>query len=166
MERNIFEECGQLLAKNKLTIACAESATAGQLTAAFSLSKHSGNFFKGGLACYDACIKEEILHVNHKLLEEFTPESAEVTFAIAKGLMTLIKADIHIGITGLTRAGGSETEEKPVGTMFFCGLFGENKLFEDRQVFKGSQEEIVAQASIHTAKLLKNSLLQLKPQQA
>lgn len=162
MERNIFEECGQLLAKNNLTIACAESATAGQLTAAFSLSEQSGDFLKGGLACYDACVKEDLLHVNPSLIEEFTPESAEVTFAIASGLMTIIKADIHIGITGLTRAGGSETEEKPVGTMFFCGLFGENKLFEDRKVFQGSQEEIVAQATTYTAHLLKTALLQIQ----
>ena len=161
MEHNIFEECGQLLAKNKLAIACAESATAGQLTANFSLSEQSGDFLKGGLACYDACVKEELLKVDAKLLEEFTPESAEVTFAITKGLMTIIKADIHIGITGLTRSGGSETKEKPVGTMFFCGMFGENKLFEDRRVFQGNQEEIVRQATIHTATLLKESLMQL-----
>lgn len=163
MERNTFEECGQLLAKNKLTIACAESATAGQLTAAFSLSERSGDFLKGGLACYDACVKEELLKVSPELLEKFTPESAEVTFAIAIGLMNLISADIHIGITGLTRPGGSETAEKPVGTMFFCGMFGENKLFEDRQVFTGSQQEIVRQATVHTAKLLREALLQLKP---
>jgi len=162
MERNIFEECSQLLAQNNLTIACAESATAGQLTAAFSLTQQSGFFLKGGLACYDACVKEDLLHVNPALIEEFTPESAEVTFAITTGLMTIIKADIHIGITGLTRAGGSETKEKPVGTMFFCGLFGENKLFEDRKVFQGNQEEIVAQSITHTAQLLKGALLQIQ----
>lgn len=162
MERNIFEECGQLLTKNKLTIACVESATAGQLSAAFSLSEQSGDFLKGGLACYDACVKEELLKVDTKLLEAFTPESAEVTFAITVGLMAIIKADIHIGITGLTRPGGSETKEKPVGTMFFCGMLGKNKIFEDRKVFNGSQEEIVNHAVYHTALLLRNSILELR----
>jgi nicotinamide mononucleotide (NMN) deamidase PncC len=41
----------------------------------------------------------------------------EVTEAIARGLTTLIPADIHIGITGLPCPGGSETAEKPIGTM-------------------------------------------------
>lgn len=162
MERNIIDECGQLLAKDNLSIAFAESATAGQVTATFSLCKQSGDFLKGGLSCYDASLKEELLNVSRQLLEEFTPESAEVTFAIATGLMTVIPADIHIGITGLTRPGGSETAQKPVGTMFFCAMFGENKLFEDRQVFKGSQEEIVSQAVSHTAQLLKKSVLELR----
>jgi len=159
MEQNIFEECRELLVQYNLTMACVESATAGELTATFSLTQQSGDFLKGGLICYDACIKEDLLKVDPALLKEFTPESTEVTYEITKGLSHLIEADIHIGITGLTRPGGSETIEKPVGTMFFCGLFGENKIFEDRKVFEGSQEEIVRQATVHTAYLLKKSLI-------
>lgn len=154
MNRENVERCGKLLAEKGMTIAFAESATAGRAAMEFSLCKDAGKFLKGGLVCYDAGLKEDVLHVSQEVIDAYSPESAEVTFAIAAGLEQLIKADLHIGITGLTSAGGSESVEKPVGTMFFCGLFGENKVFEDRKVFSGSPEAIILAAVDHTAKLL------------
>ena len=155
MERLSIERCGQLLAKKKLTLAFAESATAGRAAMEFSLCPNSGEFLKGGIVCYDACLKQDILHVHKGLIEEFTPE---VTYAIAKGLMSVIPADITIGITGLTWAGGSETREKPVGTMFFCAILGENKLFEDSQIFQGNEIAIAEQAIVHLSKRLYQEL--------
>lgn len=154
MDRTDIEECGRLLAEKGLTVAFAESATAGRQAMEFSLCKDAGKFLKGGIVCYDACLKEELLHVSKELIDACTPESAEVTYAIAIGLQQHIGADIHIGITGLTSPGGSETPEKPVGTMFICGIMGEFKIFEDREVFNGSPGEIILGSVARTAKLL------------
>lgn len=158
MERLSIERCCQLLVKKKLTLAFAESATAGRAAMEFSLCPNAGEFLKGGIVCYDACLKQDILQVHKGLIEEFTTESPEVTYAIAKGLMSVIPADITIGITGLTRAGGSETREKPVGTMFFCAILGENKLFEDSQIFQGNEIAIAEQAIAHLSKRLYQEL--------
>lgn len=158
MERFSIERCGRLLAIKHLTLAFAESATAGRAAMEFSLCERAGEFLKGGLVCYDAYLKEQVLQVPKPLIDEFTPESPEVTYAIAKGLGELIDADISIGITGLTRTGGSETEEKPVGTMFFCAILGGEILFEDRQYFKGDQNEISSKAVAHLSELLFNAL--------
>lgn len=38
--------------------------------------------------------------------------------------------------------------------MFLCGVLGENKIFEDRQVFQGGPEQIIIQAVDLAAKLL------------
>lgn len=154
MKRLSIERCGHLLAQKKLTLAFAESATAGRAAMEFSLCEHAGEFLKGGLVCYDAHLKEYLLQVPKRLIEKFTPESQEVTYAIAKGLRSVIPADITIGITGLTRAGGSETKEKPVGTIFFCAILGEKKLFEDRRHFEGDQIEISSKAVAHLSELL------------
>lgn len=161
MNRKLIEECGALLARKGLTIAFAESATAGRLCMEFALPKNSGKFLKGGFVCYDACLKENVLGVSPKLIAEYTPESAEVTCAIAFGLIQLIPADIHIGITGLLGPGGSETEEKPVGTIFVCGVFGENKLFEDKSTYGGSPEHIMLKGISRVALLLKRYLISL-----
>ena len=158
MDRTDIEECGKLLAAKGLTIAFAESATAGRQAMEFSLCKDSGKFLKGGIVCYDACLKEELLHVSKELIDACTPESAEVTYAIAVGLQQHIEADIHIGITGLTSSGGSETPEKPVGTMFICGILGEFKIFEHREVFGGSAEEVILKTVGRTAQLLRRYL--------
>ena len=141
MISDILRSCTDLLKSNKLTLAFAESATAGQVMADFSLVPEAGTFLKGGVVCYDACIKQSLLKVNADLIKKYSPESAEVTKAAAEGLRKLIEADIHVGITGLTRPGGSETREKPVGTMFICVLYQEQAVTE-RRVFSGDEETI------------------------
>jgi nicotinamide-nucleotide amidase len=46
--------CSKLMAEQGLTIAFAESATAGWLCSEFALTEESGKVLKGGIACYDA----------------------------------------------------------------------------------------------------------------
>ncbi len=143
---DVLATCGRRLIGLEMTIAFAESATAGRAAAAFSLIEDAGRFLKGGIVCYDACLKEDILKVPRSLIRAHTPESAEVTRAITEGLSRLIDADIHIGITGLPRAGGSESAEKPVGTMFIYALCRGKAFFSDRRVFAGTPEEVIVQA--------------------
>jgi nicotinamide-nucleotide amidase len=146
--------CAEILLKKKLTIAFAESATAGRVSAEFSMVPNAGQFLKGGLVCYDACVKEEILNVPAVLVKQFTPESMEVTKAAAIGLGKLIKADIHVAVTGLPAPGGSETPEKPVGTMFIYAIFQDEELFAERTIFTGEPEEIILKTTYHAAELL------------
>jgi len=154
MKTNTLSECAKLLIENKLTIAFAESATGGRIAADFSLQPDAGKFLKGGIVCYDACLKSDLLKVPQELIDTCTPESMEVTQAIASGLAGLITADILIGVTGLPAPGGSETDEKPVGTMFLCGMLGERSVFSERTVFEGSPEEIVQQTVAKVAALI------------
>lgn len=74
--------------------------------------------------------------------------------AMCSGLTDLILADVHVAVTGLTCPGGSETVEKPVGTIFICGFYQGKKLFSERLHFKGSELEIISQTVSHTAQLL------------
>lgn len=139
-----MDTVGKMLISKNLIIAFAESATAGRLSAEFSMIDNAGKFLKGGIACYDACLKEDLLQVDHALIKTYTPESMEVTRAISLGLSRLIPADIHIGITGLTTPGGSETQEKPVGTMFIYATHQGDLAFSQRFNFTGEREEIVS----------------------
>lgn len=138
----LIENCSRLLSECGWTIAFAESATAGRLAYEFSQTPYAGNVLKGGIVCYDACVKEDILKIPKKLVEEFTPESAEVTRAMALGLKKIMKADVIVSITGLTAPGGSEDAGKPVGTMFYTVLMKE-RIEERRKVFTGTPREIV-----------------------
>lgn len=149
---------GKKLIANHLTISFAESATAGRLTFEFSMIDDAGKFLKGGIACYDACIKEDLLKVDHELIKTFTPESMEVTQAIANGLSHNIPADIQIGITGLTTSGGSETDEKPVGTMFIYAAREGKAIFAERCVFNGHRNDIV-ESTVRRITILLNGYL-------
>lgn len=141
------------MAEKGLTIAFAESATAGWLCSEFALTEDSGKVLKGGIACYDADLKVSLLGVPQDLIDEFTPESMEVTREMAYRLGKLIPADIYVTVTGLTAPGGSETPEKPVGTMFVFALVN-NEPASFRKVFSGSCEEIIHQTIQATAELL------------
>ncbi|WP_316812329.1 nicotinamide-nucleotide amidohydrolase family protein [Pedobacter heparinus] len=157
-----LKRCGKLLIQHQLTITFAESATAGRICAAFAMVPDAGKFLKGGIVCYDADLKCSLLNVPKKQLKEFTPESETVTRGITEGLQQLIPADIHIGCTGLTAPGGSETLWKPVGTMFFHGIQGQQQILDERIVFQGNPEEIVSQTIIFLASQLHQYLKDLK----
>jgi len=149
--------CSKLMAEMGLTIAFAESATAGWLCSEFALAEESGQVLKGGITCYDAGLKVSLLKVPQKMINEYTPESMEVTREMAYRLKDLIAADIYVTVTGLTTPGGSETAEKPVGTMFVVALI-KNEEASFRRIFKGSCEEVIQQTIRATAELLVTAL--------
>ena len=134
------DSCAKLLADNQLTVVFIESATAGYLSHCFSMSPYSGDVLMGGLVCYDASIKKQVLNVSAQLIERFTPESAEVTRELVHQSKSLFDADVYVACTGLLKPGGSETEEKPVGTFFYCiGYQGE--IYDFRVLCEGSPEQ-------------------------
>jgi nicotinamide-nucleotide amidase len=146
--------CSNRIAEKNLKVAVAESATAGWLASEFALVPESGKIFLGGIVCYDVCVKEDLFDIPKKIIDEFTPESAEVTRLLAEKLNKYFKCDIAIAITGLISPGGSETEEKPVGTMFIHISLPENKYCSHREVFGGTPEDIIAQTIERTGQLL------------
>lgn len=149
--------CSRLIAEKGFTISFAESATAGWLCSEFALTVQSGQVLKGGIACYDADLKVSLLGVPQVLIDQFTPESMEVTREMAYRLGKLIPADIYVTVTGLTTPGGSETSDKPVGTMFVFALINGNAT-SFRKVFHGSCEQIIHNTICATAELLINEL--------
>ncbi|MCE7063777.1 CinA family protein [Dyadobacter sp. CY326] len=158
MPSQIVLDCSKALADRKMTVAFAESATSGRLAAEFSLCPDSGQVLKGGLVCYDANLKIDILGVSKAIIDEFTPESAEVTKELASKLQTFIPANVHVGITGLTTPGGSESPEKPVGTIFIHALINGESVAV-RETFQGEPEGIVLQSIDRIAKLILNEVI-------
>ncbi|MBV8390726.1 MAG: CinA family protein [Mucilaginibacter sp.] len=157
MPSELLKRCSHLLKEKKLTITFAESATAGRLSAEFALIPDCGEILKGGIVCYDACIKQDILGVPESLVKKYTPESAEITEEMARRLGNVIKADIYVAITGLIMPGGSESPDKPVGTMFIHAIVSQ-KPIAVKEIFKGPPEDIVLQTVDRVALLLIDEL--------
>lgn len=145
--------CCKALIEKHWTIAFVESASAGKMSYEFSTVPDSGEILIGGMVCYHSCMKEDALGIPHELIEKFTAESAEVTEAMANNFCQATISDVCIALTDLTTPGGSETPEKPVGTIFIhMILFG--KQFARRFQFNGEPHEILNQAIDATADLL------------
>lgn len=150
-------KCSKVIAAKGWNIAFAESATAGRMSAEFSMTKESGQILRGGIVCYEVFVKQQLLNVPQNAIAKYTPESAEVTQILAQQASHIFNSKITVAITGLTTPGGSETVEKPVGTIFFHIITPTDKI-SHRKVFKGSAEEIVLQAIDKTAELILESI--------
>ena len=145
------------LRDEKLTISFAESATTGRFIDEFTRVPGCGGSVKGSIVCYDESVKKKLLKVPQKAIDQYTAESAEVTQLLADRLKELIPADVVVAATGLAAPGGSETPEKPVGTMFVHGYIGE-EIFEKRFLFDGEPDDIIAQTIEETAKYVLSCL--------
>lgn len=157
MPSEIIIECSRIIAEKGWNIAFAESASAGRLSAEFSLTPHSGEILRGGIICYEVFVKEQILHVPHYLIKEFTPESIEVTQVLAQQTAQFFNSKITVAITGLTTAGGSESREKPVGTIFLYIITPKGNI-SHKEVFSGNAEEIVLKAADRAAALVQQKI--------
>ncbi|MBC7391526.1 MAG: CinA family protein [Opitutaceae bacterium] len=134
----------KMLSANNLKIAFAESVTGGYLSYQYSIAEGSNAVYLGSMVCYNPIIKQKLLQVDPKLIEQFTAESKEVTEKMLDGLMHIIHPDIGVAVTGLCSPGSSETQSKPVGTVFFAISYN-LETFHYRFENSGSPEKIVHQ---------------------
>jgi len=157
--RSVIACCHTLLEKN-LTISFAESVTTGKLIYDFSSVPDCGKILKGSIVCYDVSVKQNLFDINEEIIEKYTAESQEVTQLLAEGLRRLMPADLIVAVTGLASSGGSESSEKPVGTIFVNGYIKE-KAWMTKLYFEGSPDEIISQTSDAIASILLDELTKL-----
>ena len=130
----------------KLKVAFAESCTAGLLAAEFVKGRGTSDILEGSVVTYTPEAKQKLLGVKKATIDLYTAESQQVTNEMVMGLHKAVNADICVAITGLCGPGGTETPEKPVGTVF-VSVFFLDKIEEHRMVFKGNAGSIRKQAT-------------------
>lgn len=102
-----------LLQEKHITVATAESCTAGLLSAAITAVSGASSVFGCGISAYSAEIKHSVLGVPTEILEQHGTVSNETAAAMANGVRRLSCSTIGVSVTGV--AGPNETEGKPVG---------------------------------------------------
>ena len=105
---------GSLLEARGLTVATAESCTAGLLAGAITSVPGSAAWFRGGVVAYADPVKVEVVGVMPATLEHHGAVSAEVARELAAGIRKVLGSDLGIGITGIAGPSGGSAE-KPVG---------------------------------------------------
>ena len=113
----IDEQVAGLLAGRR--IATAESCTAGMLAARLTDRPGSSAYVMGGVVSYANEAKIDVLGVDPALIAEHGAVSEQVASAMAEGALRRLDADTAVAITGVAGPGGG-TEDKPVGTVWFC----------------------------------------------
>jgi nicotinamide-nucleotide amidase len=148
--------CGKALAEKEWTISFVEGVTAGKMCYEFSTVPNSEKILVGGLVCYDPSMEEDILEIPNWLIESFTPESPEVTKAMATSFYKSSQADVCVAVNGIISPTG-ETPEKPLGSIFIHIVLP-NKDISKQFEFKGNPQEIVNQAIDATALLISSEI--------
>ena len=117
----LSREIQQSLYESGLTVGTAESCTGGRVAEAIIAVPGASTYFKGGIVCYTNEVKENLLSVDHQLLEEKSAVCEEVAVAMVKGAIKTLNVDYAIATTGVAGPGGG-TPENPVGTIWIaCG---------------------------------------------
>lgn len=139
-EEKLEELVGRELKKQGLTLACAESCTAGLLSARLTQVAGSSTYFLGGIVSYSNASKQSLLGVSPKLIAQYGAVSPECATAMAQGCLYRFKAQAAVALTGIAGPGGG-TPEKPVGLVYQALAF-KGKIKVLKNIFLGEREEI------------------------
>lgn len=107
----------QYLLSNRITIATAESCTAGMIATAIGNIPGVSGIFSEGFITYSNEAKEKNLGVPHEILVSHGAVSEQTARAMAEGVCSRTGADIGISATGIAGPDGG-TVEKPVGLVY------------------------------------------------
>ncbi|HIB30596.1 MAG TPA: CinA family protein [Candidatus Thioglobus sp.] len=138
----------EILLRQQLTIATAESCTGGGLSSLLTSQSGSSAYFDRGFVTYSNQSKIDMLDVSEQVLQKFGVVSEQVAMQMANGVITHAKTDVSVSITGIAGPTGG-SNEKPVGMVCF-GFCTMGRCFAHTQQFSGDRQQII-NASIEFA---------------
>lgn len=144
-----------------LTVATAESLTAGLIGATLAQIPGSSAVLQGGVISYSNVVKASLLGVSESLLATNGSVDGEVARQMAVGAQTSCKASVGVSATGV--AGPDPHDGKDVGTVFLGYAHGSGSGFVE-YCFAGSREEIRNQSTNAALTLLLSTLRSVSPQ--
>ncbi len=101
-----------------VTLGSAESCTGGMIAAAITAIPGSSDSFVGGVVSYWVDVKERVLGVEGRIIDEHGVVSHETARAMAEGARMTLSCDYAVATTGIAGPTGAEPG-KPVGTVCF-----------------------------------------------
>lgn len=121
-----------------LKLATAESCTGGGIASSITSVPGASCIFDCGIVAYHNTIKQNLLGVDPKVLDQYGAVSEQTVIQMAEGVKKLSHADYAIASSGIAGPGGG-TPEKPVGTVWIA-VSGKNKTISRLFNFQNSRE--------------------------
>jgi PncC family amidohydrolase len=159
-ESGLESKIGEGLRRRKLTLATAESCTAGLIAHRITNVPGSSDYFLGGIVAYANKTKLRLLDVSQEVLDRDGAVSEETAREMAQGARRALEADVGLSVTGIAGPGGG-TEEKPVG-LTFVGISGPIGTRVERHVWDGDRAANKAQSATAALRLLWDYLEKLE----
>jgi nicotinamide-nucleotide amidase len=109
-----------MMRKPRLTLAVAESLTAGQLQAQVAAVSGASNYFLGGVTAYSLEQKVKLLGVNRAHAKRVDCVSQRVAVEMAHGVMQLFGADLAAATTGYAEPARAAGVKSPMAWWAIC----------------------------------------------
>lgn len=116
---SIEERVVELLKENNMTIATAESCTAGYIPKRITDIPGASSVFGYGAITYSNEVKQQVLGVKKETLDKYGAVSEQTAKEMAAGIRRVSGADIGVSVTGIAGP-GSDGTDKPVGLCFIA----------------------------------------------
>ena len=136
---------GRMLVSSGKTMATAESCTGGSIAQLITSNPGSSAYFKGGVVAYSNELKNKLLGVPDKIIEEYGAVSQEVAELMAVGARENLGTDYAVATTGIAGPDGG-SDEKPVGTVWIA-VAGANGVSSKKYVFKHNRERNIIRST-------------------
>ncbi|MDU7193871.1 nicotinamide-nucleotide amidohydrolase family protein [Lawsonella clevelandensis] len=132
------------LSKRRLTIAAAESLTAGMFCASLASVPGASAVLRGGLVVYATDLKHRLAGVSAATLQKMGPVAEDTAAELAEGARRTCQADIGVGLTGV--AGPAAQGGHPVGTVYIGVALPQAPVNVRECHFRGSRQDIRQQS--------------------
>lgn len=148
---------GGICREKGLTLSCAESCTGGMIAHMITSVPGSSGYFLGSVTSYAIPVKEKVLGVPARIIEEKGVVSSEVAAAMAEGVRRLTGSDYAVSTTGL--AGPSGDAFNPVGTVWI-GVAGPRGSRTVRYVYKNDRKRNIERFAASALNFLRLYMLE------
>ena len=152
----ISEIIQKVFIKNNWTLSTAESCTGGNIAHQITLVSGSSEYFTGSVVSYSNKVKENLLGVNFRDIENYGAVSEQIAIQMASGVRQLINTDFAISSTGVAGPTGG-TIEKPVGTVWI-GIASSTRTLAKKFQFNGDRESVISQTTQKAFEMLLNEV--------
>ena len=136
---SIEERVVELLKEKKMTLATAESCTAGYIPKRITDIPGASSVFGCGVVSYSNEIKHKMLGVKNETLEAYGAVSEQTAREMAAGIRRVSGADIGISVTGIAGP-GSDGTSKPVGLSYIALDAGDRQVCEKIETGRNDRE--------------------------
>ena len=145
--KRLFNNC----CKRKLIVTTAESCTGGMIASSIVSISGSSSIFHSSFVTYSNKMKSKMLEIPIELINKNGAVSEITVYNMALNVLSLMKADLSIAVTGIAGPGGG-SKSKPVGLVWIAvGI--NKKIITKKYLFQGNRLEIRKETTLEALKL-------------
>ncbi|MDR0640072.1 MAG: CinA family protein [Spirochaetaceae bacterium] len=150
----------RLLREKGLTLALAESCTAGLVADSIACVPGASDVFWGSFVTYRVEAKAAMLGIDRTMIERYGVVSGETARMMAEGALKKSNADISASVTGLAGPDGDD-RGTPVGTVWMAAAVRENgghRVRVEHFCYRGNRATVREATALDVLRLIRNVL--------